>query len=145
MRNGRFGTAMSLGIRAVLLLLVLCLTLPGAVAFAQGNGTTVGSPTVVRLTRLITIQAPYTGDDNASNSAVFQYKKTGDAVWLNTFPMYIDRASKIWHGVAYGLDPNTSYDLRLTLSDADGVAGSPWTGTVSTKADGTRPLGTGAV
>ncbi|MFH1181780.1 MAG: DUF1565 domain-containing protein, partial [Candidatus Woesearchaeota archaeon] len=129
--------------RNLILVLVCALILACFSTFASAV-TTVGTPTVVGLTRLITIQAPYTGD-GANNFAVFQYKKASDSTWLDTFPMYVDRTTKIWHGISYNLEPNTAYNLKVTFTDADGVAGSPWTGSVTTKADGTRPLGTGPV
>lgn len=111
----------------------------------MANNTVLGTPTVKALTKLITIQVSYTGDDNINNSAVFEYKKTVDSTWSGTFPVYINRTTKTFHAVAFALDTATSYDVRLTVTDADGVTGSPWSTTVTTKLDGTRPLGTGAV
>ncbi|MFH1140638.1 MAG: hypothetical protein V1724_02975, partial [Chloroflexota bacterium] len=111
-RNRRFGVVMRLGVSAILLL-VLGLSLPQAPAFAQTGGTAVGSPTIVGLTRLITVRAPYTGDTDGNNSCTFQYKKVGDAAWVDTFPMYPDRVNRVWSGMAYALDPGTNYDLKL--------------------------------
>jgi hypothetical protein len=108
------------------------------------NATVVQSePTVVALTALITVIAPYTGDDNSNNFCRLWWKVAGSGTWLEAFPMYDDRVNKRWQGVIYDLQPFTEYEVMVEFSDPDNPGGIVlWTRVVKTKSD-TSPVGNG--
>src|SRR4051812_39915384 len=78
------------------------------------------------------------GDDNRNASVALAWRRTGDAAWRDGLPLlrlqseaveqgasfhYV--APNMFAGSVFGLDPDTSYDIRLRLSDPDGPAGAP--------------------
>jgi hypothetical protein len=76
------------------------------------------------------------GDDNRNASVTVAYRKQGSAPWLTGMPLLRlhnerisgnDRmdviAPNMFAGSILDLDPDTPYEVRLTLSDPDGVTG----------------------
>lgn len=84
--------------------------------------------TVVRQTvtspggRSIRVTLAYLGDDNQDGQATVAYKASGAYVWSTEQPMTKTRGS--YTATVDGLAPETAYDLRITLSDPDGVEGA---------------------
>jgi hypothetical protein len=98
----------------------------------------------------------YSGDDNANNGALMEYRQVGSGAWKPGIPMTIDRRVQITHYLGSGngdrtepnpwgmqaravilyLQPDTDYEVRVTFTDPDGVAGSSvLTGTTTTRND----------
>lgn len=115
-------------------LLLVIFTLFASSAFAATNATTTGVMTVNVTDTTLSIRAKFTGDDNANNSAVVEYKASSSMTWLTAYAPFIDHR-KFLTGIAnvnvneartvvVGLPIATSFDVRITFSDADGVSGS---------------------
>lgn len=117
-------------------------------ALAAVNTTTPGALTLSPTFECISVTGAFSGDDNANNSASVQFKRSSSGVWLNAYVPYIDRRATLISEFGpndnsanvnqarlsiVGLSPNTSYDVAITWSDADGIVGAASvTNTVST-------------
>lgn len=134
------------------ILLLVALVLPHVficnLANADSTSTTVGSLTLVPTFKCISVYAYFSGDTNSNNSAVMEYKKSSSSTWETGMTMVVDRNAqltdwwnsytnpwyKTWKVSIVGLDANTSYDVRVTFNDTDGVSGTnPVTATVATR------------
>lgn len=77
------------------------------------------------------------GDDNRNASVQLQYRRAGEVAWREGMPLmrlHNEQMNEVYgaytHLVANGfagslidLEPDTAYEVQLTLSDADGVSG----------------------
>ena len=105
-------------------------TVPGTVGFPF--------PTVSSLT----IEWPFSGDLNNNGVVTFRYRRAGETTWRQGMPLRRIRAgsngSFSWGdrhtGSMFDLDPITTYELELTLTDPDGGS------TVRTATATTRPI-----
>lgn len=105
-------------------------TVPGTVSFPF--------PTVSSLT----IEWPFTGDLNANGRVTFRYRRAGETTWRQGMPLRRIKADSnagfSWGdrhtGSMFDLDPITTYELELTLTDPDGGS------TVVTATATTRPI-----
>jgi len=108
------------------------------------NGTTVGALTVTVTLESIGYSCAFTEDDNTNMTATVEYKLSSDGSWTTIAststkpPAYIDRRAtvrsaganvgnpyeKTVRGSFIGLSRNTSYDVRVTFSDTDGITGT---------------------
>jgi len=125
-------------------ILLLASTLLVSWAGTAADQTTPGTLSLMSTFECISVRTAFSGDDNANNSAAIQYRKAGSGTWLNAYPPAVDRRKSIngldntfnafqARGSIVGLTPNTSYEVTLTWSDADGVGGAnPIKGTIST-------------
>jgi hypothetical protein len=88
------------------------------------------------------------GDDNRNAAVAIQYRKQGEAAWRQGLPMlrlhgertFLDEvidytAPNMFAGSIFDLEPDTAYEIRLTLADPDGVE----EGNTHTVAARTRP------
>jgi hypothetical protein len=138
----------------LVLLLMLAAGIPSPALAAAGDETTVGSLSLVPTFRCISVYASFSGDNNQNNSATMEYCVSGGN-WITGHELVVDRRLTIpesggatnpfynqWRGSIVGLDPWTTYEVRVTFSDGDNVMGTnPVLGTVTTL-DETIPLGT---
>lgn len=96
------------------------------------NRTTVGSLSLGLGSDNITVTVTFAGDSNANNSAVVEYRTppgTGTYVLAGA----MGRGTEVFTKVVSGLTPATQYEVRVTVTDADGVMGTnPLTGTATT-------------
>ncbi len=112
-----------------------------AVVAAQSpnNRTTTGEfivdpPTLINLGFEWFIE----GDDNRNASVALAYRKQGAAQWSTGLPLLRLQGERIsgndrmdvispnmFAGSIVDLEPNAAYEVRLTLSDPDGVSGEP--------------------
>ena len=78
------------------------------------------------------------GDDNRNASVAVNYRKTGTTQWRDGLPLLRVQHERITNGQqldviapnmfagsVLDLEPDTSYDVRFTASDPDGVVGVP--------------------
>jgi hypothetical protein len=113
-----------------------------APALAQ-NGTTGGALTLAATLDCISVRAGFSGDANSNNSVAVQFQKhTGDTGFHPAYSAFVDRRATL-SGAAnpyasearvsiVGLVQNTTYDVRVTWSDPDGVTSGTVSGTVTT-------------
>ncbi len=91
---------------------------------AAVTGTTAGTVSgVASSTSSITLTAPYSNDDNGSNTLLVEYKLTtaGTYTTWQTLP----HAASPYTATITGLQANSAYNVRTTYQDSDGVTGNP--------------------
>ena len=122
--------------RTTSLALVLSLTAtlvvssPGVVDAAPGNAI---APTTIRVDATyesIGVVWEVTGDTNLNSSMLLEFRPTGTSTWQQGAPAVRSYPSLVVNGEALGLnrwgasamflEPDTTYEIRLTLSDPDG-------------------------
>ncbi len=87
------------------------------------NPTTAGTAgAVVSGCREITVTAPFTGDDNNNGSVLVEYNTT--ATWPGTTACAAVNGPSPRMCYITGLAPGTTYYVRVTYGDPDGVAGT---------------------
>ncbi len=88
------------------------------------NGTTAGTATasVLSSTSLL-VTMPYTDDYNGNNSYTVDFKLSASGTWTNVVTNATHTGSP-YQVTINGLSANTSYDVRTTWSDPDGVGGA---------------------
>jgi hypothetical protein len=93
-------------------------------ATGASNTTTAGAATATATgLTLIAVSMPYTGDANGNNTYTVDYKLSSDSSWTNWVTGAAHVASPYATTIT-GLTPATSYDVRVTYNDADGVTGT---------------------
>jgi phage-related protein len=99
------------------------------------NVTTTVSLEVTPSTNDIYYSATYLGDDDNDMVAVVEYKRTDLSSWTAVQPTY-ERPAKHVHGRIPNLKMGTSYTVRVTFTDAEGVYGTnPLTMVTNTTTD----------
>ncbi len=135
---------------------VCCLlaTFLASVLFAQSQGS-VAQPGAIVIepptTEALGVEWRIQGDDNRNAAVAVAWRRTGETAWHDGLPLLRLQAEAVQQGASFhyvapnmfagsvfGLEPNTSYDIRLRLTDADGPAGSP--GVERTVTARTRPV-----
>ena len=101
---------------------VFCLLWLAQSATAQ---TTPGALETYATRHSIGIEWNLSGDANHNASALLEYRDNGSNTWLAAQPLFrVDFESyDMLAGSIMFLNPDTEYEVRLTLSDADGVTG----------------------
>jgi hypothetical protein len=98
------------------------------------------------------------GDDNRNANVAVSFRKQGDSAWLEALPLLRLQGERIYAesrvdvvapnmfaGSVLDLTPDTAYEVRLVLSDPDGVSGvADRTVTVRTRAE-PKPSSSGRV
>jgi VCBS repeat-containing protein len=138
------------------LLSILLVLMPSPVLAASGDETTIGTLSLSPAFENIGVISSFSGDNNANNQAILDYRQTGTTDWTPGIQMTGDRRTSLtmsgsspianpyknqWRAVIFWLTPSTSYDVRVTYTDADGVSGTAQ-GTVTTLND--NPPSTGS-
>lgn len=70
---------------------------------------------------IIKVTAPYSGDANQNGTAILEHKISSDTCW--TKDGYMSRVDSFFQRTIIGLIPDTSYDIKVTYEDPDGVEG----------------------
>jgi VCBS repeat-containing protein len=111
--------------------------------------TTVGVLSLSPSFENISVISSFSGDDNGNNQATLYYKESSASIWKPGIQMTVDRRDQLvlsgsgsianpyknqWRAVIFWLTPVTSYDVRVTYTDADGGSGQVQ-GTVTTLND----------
>jgi len=118
--------------------------------------TTVGQLGLTAAYRTISVYAGFSGDANANNSAVLEYRRVGQAGWIRGMDLTPDRRTQVyganasypnpfafqWRGAILMAEPNTDYEVRVTFADPDGVSGpNPLYGRIRTRNEDPPALG----
>jgi hypothetical protein len=106
----------------------------------------------------ISVYANFSNDDNGNNTASLSYRRAGSgASFIPGMALTVDRRNTVadgtgsasnpfvdqWRGSILGLQPNTTYEVKVTFSDPDGVTGTnPLIMNVTTRSDSFQ-LGSG--
>ena len=136
---------------SVILGILLASALPATALAASGDETSVGALSLSSTIENISVISSFSGDANGNNQATLYYKEHSATEWKPGIAMTADRRSQLilldagsitntyknqWRAVIFWLTPNTSYDVRVTYSDADGVTGTnPVSATITTHND----------
>ena len=101
---------------------------------AQPGSVIVEPPT----TGALGVEWRIEGDANRNASVAVAWRRTGETAWRDGLPLLRLQGEAVQQGASFhyvapnmfagsvlGLDPNTSYDIRLRLSDPDAPAGTP--------------------
>lgn len=126
-----------------------------AQAASAADPTISGELTLTPTFENIGVIADYSGDDNNNGSATLEYRVSG-GTWKQAPQMWKDTRTTVtsgsrsqanphvttYRGSIFWLTSNTTYEVRVTFTDANGVTGTnPVTATVTTRND--NPPSTG--
>src|SRR5512144_2040727 len=92
-------------------------------AMAQNNASLTGLETYGTF-ESGGVVASITGDANGNASASLEWRAQGESNFRPAHPLVRIDASH-FVGSLFWLQPGQAYDVRVTLSDGDGVTGSP--------------------
>ena len=113
-------------------------TVPAASPIQQGgkplSGVTAGALIVEPPTLIcLGFEWEISGDDNRNATVDVTYRKSGEKVWRDALPLLRMGGEKIFRapytvpdrfaGSILDLEPDTEYEVQLTMKDADGVSG----------------------
>ncbi len=105
------------------------------------NVTTIDALVLVASPTTLYYEARYLGDDNNTNSCKIEYKRTDLPIWVTVTPL-LNRTAKTYSGTIVDLRPGTSYTVRATFTDADGIYNTnPLTDMTTTLTDLGSPTG----
>ncbi|HEV8636739.1 MAG TPA: hypothetical protein VG370_21165, partial [Chloroflexota bacterium] len=119
---------------------------PTAAARALGPKIGAGALNLSATFNSVGVELFYAGDDDRDATAALAFKKASDRddAWRAGLPLWPTGGAgppgRAFYGSALFLEPGTAYDVRVTLSDPDGVDGSAVvTGRVTTRAEDVAP------
>ena len=122
----------------VALVLLTSGTVPAASPIQQGGkplpGVTAGALIVEPPTLIcLGFEWEISGDDNRNATVGVTYRESGEKVWRDALPLLRMGGEKIFRapytvpnrfaGSILDLEPDTEYEVQLTMKDADGVSG----------------------
>lgn len=84
------------------------------------NVTTTHELLLVASPTTMYFEASYHGDDNNNNSCKIEYKRTDLPIWVTVTPI-TNRNAKTYSGTIVDLHEGTSYTVRATFTDSDGI------------------------
>ena len=93
-----------------------------AILTAQSNGAVAGTIRTYSTISSIGIEWDLVGDADHDATAAVEFRVAGTAAWRPALPLVrVDYSgSNMFAGSVLFLNPNTAYDVRLTLTDPDG-------------------------
>jgi hypothetical protein len=104
----------------------------GGILIALRPSGTPGNPSVIGTAmatasassqQSILVTMPYSDDANANNTYTVDYKLSSSSTWVNWVTAAAHTTAP-YSTTITGLTPGTSYDVRCTYNDADGVTGA---------------------
>jgi hypothetical protein len=122
-------------LRAALAFVLLLTTGLSAGSRAQADDAVRAGEFVVEPSTLICLGFEWaiTGDRNRNATVAVSYRRAGTSAWLDALPLLRMGGERIFRapytvpdrfaGSILDLEPDTEYDVRLTMSDPDGVSG----------------------
>ena len=122
----------SILIISLIVSILLSLGITPAVFAAAGDSINPVSISAIPTFECIGVTVDYSGDNNQNSTGILEYRKSGGS-WKTAPEMYADRSESEYRGDVFWLTANTQYEIRVTLSDADG--GGTISTTVTTRND----------
>ncbi len=113
-----------------------------AVSFAADDAVTSTRLELYPNFTTLSVYLHYSGDANANSSVAMEYRKA-DGEWIEGHPLTRIYESQ-WAGSLFWLDPAAGYEVRVKLSDPDGVSEETISATTTTR-DDRWPVGTGRI
>ncbi len=117
---------------------------PTVVARSSGSAVTPGRMSLSATYESIGVEMLFGGDEDGDATAQLEFKRSSDTEWRQGLPLW--RTDKelapgpAFYGSALLLEAGTGYDVRVSVSDPDGVMGQAMiTGKVSTHAEDILP------
>lgn len=109
----------------------------GIVEIVDRDKISIQTPTTAATFNSISVYASFEGDDNENATSYVEYKKSSDSDWIRGMDLSGDRRDDVtsqgltftntydnqFRGSVLMVDSNTTYDVRVTFSDPDGVIG----------------------
>lgn len=93
-----------------------------AISASGGNAITdISNLILVPTFHCLSVKLDVTGDDNSNSTCVVQYRVNGSATWKNGYNLWHDSYFNQYKGSVVYLAPNTAYEVRVQVSDTDGV------------------------
>lgn len=85
----------------------------------------------------IGIELLFTGDDNQNSIANLEFRRSGDSSWRQGLPLWGTYSNpRAFYGSALLLDAGTTYEIRVSFTDPDGVNGNfNQSGSITTQAE----------
>ena len=90
------------------------------VARGANDVTSFGSMTLASTFHCISVKVEMAGDDNSNATCVVQFR-TGGGAWRNGYALWRDTWRQQFKGSMVYVLPNTTYEVRVQVSDTDGV------------------------
>ena len=117
-------------------LLVVLALLTATPAARAANGVTPGQFVIEPATLIcLGFEWDISGDDNRNATVEVSYRASGQTVWSDGMPLLRMGGERIMRapytvpdrfaGSILDLQPDTEYEVRLTMRDPDGVSGTP--------------------
>ncbi|MDP9380517.1 MAG: DUF1565 domain-containing protein, partial [Chloroflexota bacterium] len=109
------------------------------------------TPGILKLTATynsVGVELFFTGDDNANASATLEFKRRADTYWRRGLPLWRTNdgsttPGRAFYGSALLLNAGTRYDVRVRVSDPNGVSGTGVVvGSITTRANNIRAAST---
>jgi uncharacterized repeat protein (TIGR02543 family) len=122
---------------------VAVLMLFSAVAAHAQTAITPGTPVSDATIHCIAIEWLCTGDTDHDATCTTEYREEGSGTWLNALPLLrVDQDNHNgFSGSIFYLDPDTDYEILVTISDPDGGGTSTTLHDVPTRAVPAMPTG----
>src|SRR5215813_10189290 len=79
-------------------------------AVAEAQSLTPGSVSLSATFETISVRAKFSGDSNATATATIQFRRSGDVVWHDAYPPFIDRRTNI-----NGVNNPYAFDARGSI------------------------------
>lgn len=114
-------------------------------AYAGPEALTPGKLNLTATFASIGIELFFSGDDNANSSAALEFKPSNAGEWRAGLPLWavtgdLPAPGRTYYGSALQLEAGTRYDVRVTLTDPEGILGQKViTGTITTRAENVAP------
>src|SRR5215217_5222768 len=116
------------------LIVTVALLLLSSPALRADNATAAGELVVEPPTLIcLGFEWALSGDDNRNATVDVSYRRAGDGPWRDAMPLLRMGGEKIFRapytvphrfaGSIIDLEPDTAYEVRLTMKDPDGVSG----------------------
>jgi hypothetical protein len=102
-------------------LLVLSLFLWNCAYSVADENTMSAKMEIYSTYHCVGLDISYQGDDNANLNSEFQYRRKGDPTWKDGVEMTFDRKRKRIWASAFRFNPGDEVEIRITLTDPDGV------------------------
>jgi hypothetical protein len=113
---------------------------PAANESSDKNAIAADTPQFTTTYNSISVDLAFTGDDDADSTAKIQFRRSGESEWRDGLDLWrwADKTTRGFTGSVLLLQPGTSYEIRVAVSDPDG-GNVEQRGIATTRVDGLFP------